>query len=293
MVLETVRLLGVDAPDNGACGAREAVSALLEVAYTAPVDSDSDALADVAGGTARRVTLRTDLSQPLRDGAGRVLAHLPIGGGDVGAALIASGVAGIRSDLPPFARYNAYADAEDAARGARVGIHGTCGGYVHISTEDLSAAVPVVGGCGRTAGEAVLTETAFGELISRATGLGVGRESEPVEDIFSLQRVICEDLDGDGQDEMNALYTCCTVSSPSALGVFKAAPDGRWQLVHARLRGPIFKLERGDNQVVATEPVYSRSDSNCCPSRLREVKVGWTGTTFGILSSRVRRTTTR
>lgn len=234
------------------------------------------------------MTLRTDPTQPLRDGAGRVLAHLEIAAADLGAALIASGVAGLRSDLPYFARYNAYANAEDAARAGRLGIHGACGGFVHAPNEDLADAAPVTGACGRTLAEAVLTETSFGELVARATGLG--QDAADVEQVFSLDTVICEDLNGDGTDEMTVLFTCCTVSSPSALGVIAVAPDGAWQLAYARLRGAIFQLKRGDGrQVIATEPVYSARDSNCCPSRLREVTVGWTGTNYGILGTRTRR----
>ena len=56
------------------CGGPEATSALLERAFTAPVDTNLDGLYDTPGGEGRRVRLRTDVTQDLYDARGRVLS---------------------------------------------------------------------------------------------------------------------------------------------------------------------------------------------------------------------------
>ncbi len=135
----------------------------------------------------------------------------------------------------------------------------------------------------------MLAQSSLGELIGRVTGLDE-EDGVDVVELFSLETVICEDFDRDGDDEMLVHYACCTVSSPSPVGIFQKDESGNWQLVWARARGAVFRVEEDDNAAIATEPVYSRNDANCCPSRLRDSRLGWDGRTFGVISSRVYRT---
>ncbi len=289
---ETVRLLGIDAPTVGdagpECGSREAKSALLAALFTAPQDRDADGLLDTPGGVGHAVRLVTDPAQNLRDPAGRLLAYPEIGGADVGLGLLAAGLVGVRGQLGLQGRVKRYTAAEDAARSARLGIHGGCAGYLHVPEDEVADLVPVDGPCGKTAGTEVLAQSSLGELIGRVTGLD--EDGADVIELFSLETVICEDFDRDGDDEMLVHYACCTVSSPSPVGIFEKDPAGNWQLVWARARGAVFRVEEDDNAAIATEPVYSRNDANCCPARLRDSRLGWDGRTFGVISSRVYRT---
>jgi micrococcal nuclease len=117
---ETVRLVGIDTPESKRletpveCGAERAAAELRRL---------------VAG---RTVTLVRDPSQDARDRFGRTLAYADLGARDAGEALVRSGWAkpyvygGV-----PFARVARYRAAERAARRARVGVHGACGGDFH------------------------------------------------------------------------------------------------------------------------------------------------------------------
>lgn len=134
----------------------------------------------------------------------------------------------------------------------------------------------------------MFTQSPFGEVVARQTGFLGEDEDVDLTEVFALETVICADLDEDGDDEMLVHYVCCTVSSPSPLGIFEQDAQGNWQLRWTRVRGAVFRVEDDDGIPVATEPVYSKRDSNCCRSRLRDLRLGWDGRQYGVLSSRVR-----
>jgi endonuclease YncB( thermonuclease family) len=106
-----VRLIGIDAPDAGTCGAAEAAALMRRV----------------VGG--RRVVLIGDRSQPTRDARGRRLAYVETGFGrlsDIGRHLLFFGYAQVTRGPRPFARMGDYQHAETAAKTAARRIWRTC-----------------------------------------------------------------------------------------------------------------------------------------------------------------------
>jgi micrococcal nuclease len=116
----TVRLVGIDTPESRRpgtpieCGSKRAAQTLRRL---------------VAG---RDVALVRDRTQDARDRYGRMLAYVDVGSRDAGEEMVRSGWAkpyvygGV-----PFARLRAYRAAESAARRARAGVYGACGGRFH------------------------------------------------------------------------------------------------------------------------------------------------------------------
>jgi len=39
-------------------------------------------------------------------------------------------------------------------------------------------------------------------------------------------------------------------------------------------------MRTAGRDLIEREPKYARSDANCCPSRIRERRIHWTGTRF-------------
>lgn len=101
--VERVRLIGVDTPEVGECGAAKA----------------TDAARRIAGG--QHVTLKGDATQPTRDRYGRRLAYVWIRGRDLGFQLLDRGLATVYVTPRPFRRLTAYRAAESRARDARRG----------------------------------------------------------------------------------------------------------------------------------------------------------------------------
>lgn len=106
---ETVRIVGIDTPERGACGFDGATGALREL---------------VGGG---RVALIRDRTQDRRDRYGRLLAYVERDGVDVGRRLVGDGWAAVYVfDGDPFQRVDAYRSALDRARAGARGVHGGC-----------------------------------------------------------------------------------------------------------------------------------------------------------------------
>ncbi len=112
-----VRLLGIDAPETakkgvaGECGAEEARAALVALVQGRDVDLVEDSRSDAV------------------DRYGRRLGYVEVGGRDVGAELIRSGLVEAwwpRSAVTP-GRGLAYQAAQAAAEAGRVGSWGRCG----------------------------------------------------------------------------------------------------------------------------------------------------------------------
>jgi micrococcal nuclease len=106
---EKVRLIGVDAPERGACYSAQSGAGLRELVLR------------------RRVLLSGDRTQPRRDVYGRLLAYVNLTSGvDAGRRQIERGLAEVYETRRRFARQRAYEAAAAAALGASKGLHGAC-----------------------------------------------------------------------------------------------------------------------------------------------------------------------
>jgi endonuclease YncB( thermonuclease family) len=116
----TVRLIGIDAPELGECGGRDARVALVELAR------------------GQSVELEADPSLPVLDGSGRSRFYVDRADGlDVGLELVRRGWAGV-VDAPRFERLPAYRDAETDSVG---GVWADCGGDFHLTRAEQLRAV--------------------------------------------------------------------------------------------------------------------------------------------------------
>lgn len=107
-----VRLLGIDAPETGTCGAEAVTERLAQL---------------LPFGTA--VTVVPDPVSDATDRYGRQLAYVELpDGADVGATLVAEGLAGVwwPSSEPMPGRASDYQASADQARASAVGSWSTC-----------------------------------------------------------------------------------------------------------------------------------------------------------------------
>ena len=103
----------------------------------------------------------------------------------------------------------------------------------------------------------------------------------------TITRSLCADYDGDGDVDRLALYGCCTVSSPAPFAILRNDRTG-YAVAYSRLSDIVFAIRTAGRDLIEREPKYARSDANCCPSRIRERRIRWTGTRFST-TVRVRR----
>jgi len=112
---ERVRLIGIDAPERGACFSSQATVRARQLALR------------------KRVTLRGDTTQATRDRGGRLLSYAHIGGRvDLGAALIQQGFGRVYVYSRPFARLSSYRKSEAAAKASGRGLWASCGTKVPL-----------------------------------------------------------------------------------------------------------------------------------------------------------------
>jgi micrococcal nuclease len=97
--VERIRLLGIDTPEVGVCGASRATGAARSLAL------------------GRTATLRGDATQATRDRYGRLLAYVWLSSGDLGYQLLRRGLARVYVFDRPFERLPAYRRAEAEGRG--------------------------------------------------------------------------------------------------------------------------------------------------------------------------------
>jgi hypothetical protein len=105
---------------------------------------------------------------------------------------------------------------------------------------------------------------------------------------YGTQTVLCRrDLMSTGAVGMVALYRCCTVSSPTVVGVFEA--DGSsWRLVYSLVRRLVWHITLRGGELIEKTPVYSfPKDGNCCPSHYRFYRLRWTGQGFETITGRL------
>ena len=97
--VEAVRLIGIDAPERGACFASKAAAVARRLTH------------------GKRVTLKGDATQDTRDSYGRLLAYVWLPGGqDLGYQLLTRGAAKTYVYRRPFQRLGAYRAAEAFGR---------------------------------------------------------------------------------------------------------------------------------------------------------------------------------
>ncbi len=124
-VRESVRLIGINTPERGACVSQEA----------------TDRLADLV--SEGEVSLVDDVSD--RDEFGRLLRYVLVGAADAGRQLVEEGLAVARRYPPDVARAEEYEAAEDSARDAGIGLWADdpCGtGSAPLGILDVSANAP-------------------------------------------------------------------------------------------------------------------------------------------------------
>lgn len=108
-VTERVRLIGINAPERGACYADRARAAARSLAKD------------------RRVVLRGDATQDMRDRYGRLLAYVWLADGrDLGYRLIAGGFGKVYVYRVPFERLSAYREAERQGKRLRDSLWNRC-----------------------------------------------------------------------------------------------------------------------------------------------------------------------
>jgi endonuclease YncB( thermonuclease family) len=121
-----VRLIGIDTPEVGDCGADRAAAALGQL---------------VAG---RAVTLVSDPTQPAQDEFGRSLFYVDRDDGvDAGREMLRAGWAEVLVVGGDFQRVGDYRSAAREARRSGAGVHESCGGDFSRSLEDEREAAAV------------------------------------------------------------------------------------------------------------------------------------------------------
>jgi endonuclease YncB( thermonuclease family) len=116
---ERIRLIGIDTPERGQCGAAKATTYARSLAQ------------------GRAAVLQGDATQATRDRYGRLLAYVWVGGRDLGFRQLARGLAKVYVYDRPFQRLAAYQQAERVGKTRNDGIWRACG----------SAPPPATGSC--------------------------------------------------------------------------------------------------------------------------------------------------
>src|SRR5919199_5418105 len=109
---ERIRLIGIDTPERGECGAGQATG------YARSLTEG------------RATVLRGDATQATRDRYGRLLAYVWVGGRDLGYQQLARGFAKVFVYDRPFQRLGAYQQAERTGKTRSDGIWQACSGPV-------------------------------------------------------------------------------------------------------------------------------------------------------------------
>jgi micrococcal nuclease len=120
--VERVRILAIDTPESVRpqtpveCGARAAADLVRRLAPAGAV-----------------VRLTADPTQDDRDRYGRLLRYVEAGGADVGAELVAAGLADVYVfERNPARRVDRYRRLLEGARDRRRGVYGSCAGDFHL-----------------------------------------------------------------------------------------------------------------------------------------------------------------
>jgi hypothetical protein len=144
-----------------------------------------------------------------------------------------------------------------------------------------SAATAKWWACGKAGGGAAAQAAGFPAAMDADPRLRDTFGDDPPSTLLRVRRSYCADFDRDGDVDRAAIYTCCTVSSPSPYAILRN--DGSaWATVYARLSDIVFQLEPRAGRLIVRAPKYAATDPNCYPSRLsvRELRFthgAWVG----------------
>jgi len=90
---------------------------------------------------------------------------------------------------------------------------------------------------------------------------------------WTRTRLLCRDLDGDGDREMAVLLNCCTGGSIGPWAIFKHGANGQWRIAYAQVRETTWKLQiRGRTVRGLTPAPYEGACTRY--TRWREVRWG-------------------
>lgn len=91
---------------------------------------------------------------------------------------------------------------------------------------------------------------------------------------WTRTRLLCQDLDGDGDREMAVLLNCCTGGSIGPWAIFKHGANGQWRIAYAQIRETTWKLQvRGRTIRGLTPAPYE----GACTRYTRWREVHWNG----------------
>src|SRR5690349_15051311 len=98
---------------------------------------------------------------------------------------------------------------------------------------------------------------------------------------WSIYKVLCADLTGDGNAEMvvwlRGYYS--TEGSPTPWAIFNGGSDA-WQRKFARLDVNVWGLAVHGNEVIEKVPIRKPNEPGCCPSQFRYHHFHWDGSTY-------------
>jgi len=99
------------------------------------------------------------------------------------------------------------------------------------------------------------------------------------------ERVVFEDLTGDGVEEAVAIVESGGTQGDIGFGIFTVDENEVASLsFFEQARG---RVEVRVGVIVTTEGVFAPGDAECCPSQLREVSYRWEGSGFAQVSEQV------
>jgi hypothetical protein len=113
------------------------------------------------------------------------------------------------------------------------------------------------------------------DLVNAIRATGAVSDDEDVFDVFTIDKLYCHDLTGDGHPEMTAFMQCCTAASPTPFFIFRPE-DGEWAVAYQSTRLLISSEKRVRHHLKLRSPVYKRTDPLCCPSSHKRYEVRYT-----------------
>jgi len=130
--------------------------------------------------------------------------------------------------------------------------------------------------CGAATARAAVTAT---HLRMRL----LGDSAVPV-DPKSVDGVICADLTRDGRQDVAVTIASGGTAGDIGVAVFRSTPSG-WKVALA-FDGYKLGLKRAGSDLVSTQPIYRKSDTNCCPTGgFDHTRYHWNGSRFVVVRS--------
>jgi hypothetical protein len=100
-----------------------------------------------------------------------------------------------------------------------------------------------------------------------------------------VDRAICADLTRDGRAELAVTFFSGGTAGDTGWAVFVAA-GGRWRVTFRQLQAYKVGLYTRAGDLVEVQPVYRKSDPNCCPTGgFEQRRFHWDGRRFRVVRS--------